>query len=338
MRGLSVRDGLHQQLLARSDSRLAAEARRTGVPVRDVPWRGAVDPAALRALVRECSTDWDVVHAHDGHAVQAVLAARALGGGRARVVASRRVDFATRRPDLWRKADLIIAVSGGIRDVLLGQGIERRRIAVVHSGVDPQAVHPDPSEDIRARAGAGPDELLVAAVGALVPHKDHGTFVRAASILTRDGLDVRYAVYGEGPERERLTRLIRAEGLEDRFVLAGQVPDIAGRLAALDIFVMSSRQEGLGTACVEAMQVGLPIASTSAGGLADLAAAGAFSPVPPEDAVALADSIRRLALDPAARRAAARAAAAAAPSFSTEKMVRGTLRCYRVLAAQRAAW
>lgn len=335
MKGLAEERSVRQALIARAGSRLSWEADALGIDVRSVPWGPAVDSRALAALRREFDSAWTVVHAHDGHAVQSVLLARSLAGGCSPVAASRRVYFPPRRVGVWQRADLVIAVSRRTRDVLLDQGVDRRRVEVVHSGIDPAELEPggDLAEPprLRAAAGAASDQLLVAAVGALVSEKDHATFIRAAARLSRDHPAARFAVFGEGPERGRLERLVRQLELEGRFRLPGEIPHAARGLREIDVFVMPSREEGLGTACIEAMVAGRPVAATSAGGLGELAAAGAFRPVRPEDPDALAAEIGRLLGSETARREAAAAARAGGAEFTAARMVEGTLRCYRAL-------
>jgi glycosyltransferase involved in cell wall biosynthesis len=175
--------------------------------------------------------------------------------------------------------------------------------------------------------------LLVAAVGALVRHKDHATFIRASSIVAASQPDVRFAVFGEGPLHGSLKALVSEVGLENRFCLAGHVPDTVRSLGDIDIFVMPSREEGLGTACIEAMMAGLPIVATKAGGLGELAG-NAFRPVEPGCPDALAREIERLLRAPGVREAAGLEAKQRSDSFSAETMVMGTLRCYEKVAHQ----
>ena len=337
MAGLAGRAGVRQALVAGATSRLAREARDLGVHVHATPWRGAFDHRALRELCARLAEDWDIVHAHDGHAVQSVLLARALSGGGSAVVAARRVDFPVRRLFVWRRADLILGVSRRIRDVLVAQGIERRRVEVVHSGIDPREIAAlsdgVSARELRAAAHVGDAQVLVAAVGALVGHKDHATLVRAAALLAPRHPDVRFAVFGDGPERPVLERLVTEHGLDARFRLPGRFPDAARALAGVDVFVMPSKEEGLGTACIEAMLARRPVVATSAGGLGELATDGAFRPVPPEDPAALAAELEPLLADANARALAGAAAQRGARRFTADAMVEGTLRGYRALTA-----
>ena len=327
MAGLGDVSSLRQTLFTTRDTRIAREATDLGVDVRSVRWGPAVDPASLIGLVRTLLERWDILHAHDSHAVQSLLLARGLVGRSSPLIAARRVDFPTRRPAIWRRADRVIAVSCHIRDVLVRQGIERSRIEVVHSGIDPEDLQPGRAGVLRDVAKVAPHHLLVAAVGALVEHKDHATLIRAASLVAENRSDVCFAVFGDGPLRESLEALVSRLGLGDRFRLVGEVPEAARSLGDIDVFVMPSREEGLGTACIEAMLAGLPIVATSAGGLRELAGE-AFVPVEPGRPEALAREIERLLDDSSAREVAGLRARKRARAFTAAAMVEGTLRCY----------
>jgi glycosyltransferase involved in cell wall biosynthesis len=337
MAGLTGRTDVRQALVAGATSRLAGEARDLGVRVHATRWRGAFDHRALLELCDRLEENWDVVHAHDGHAVQSVLLARALTGGAFAVVAARRVDFPVRRAFVWQRADLILGVSRRIREVLVSQGIERRRVEVVYSGIEPREVGTASTDaaarELRAAAAVGGEQLLVAAVGALVKHKDHATFVRAAACLAPRHPDVVFAVFGEGRERPKLERLIRQHELDGRFHLPGRFPAAARALGGIDVFVMPSKEEGLGTACIEALMARRPVVATSGGGLHELAIDGAFRPVPPGDPRALAAELELLLVDAGARARASEAAGRGARRFTADAMVEGTLRGYRALAA-----
>jgi glycosyltransferase involved in cell wall biosynthesis len=113
-------------------------------------------------------------------------------------------------------------------------------------------------------------------------------------------------------------------------LLAGFRPDAIGLMKGLDLFVMSSVTEGLGSAAIEAMACGRPVVATRAGGLPEVVEDGVSGLlVPPADDRALADAIVRVLRDPAlASRLAAGARARVESAFSVEMMVEGTLRAY----------
>ncbi|MEW6399961.1 MAG: glycosyltransferase, partial [Bacillota bacterium] len=109
----------------------------------------------------------------------------------------------------------------------------------------------------------------------------------------------RFVIGGEGPERPRLEEMIRAHGLEGRVTLAGFVQDVPAFLAGLDIYVLSSRYEGLPLAILEAMAAALPVVAADVGGVAEAVVDGLTGLlVPPGDAAALAAAILALLRDP----------------------------------------
>ena len=233
-------------------------------------------------------------------------------------VVHRRVDFAVGRGPggRWKVAHgrLFVAVSEAVRRVLIAGGVEEARIRVVADGVRPlEPAPPDPS-----LAGSGP---LVGAVGALVAHKGHRILVDALARLP----GVRLAIAGGGPLRRDLEARIRELGLEDRVVLLGPRPDVASVLAALDLLVHPSLEEGMGQAVVEAMGLGVPVLVTRAGGLPEVVGPDVAT-VPPGDPDALAAAIRDRLANPGDTGAARRRALEV---FSVERMVAGTLAAYR---------
>jgi glycosyltransferase involved in cell wall biosynthesis len=134
-------------------------------------------------------------------------------------------------------------------------------------------------------------------VGALAPHKDHATLINAAKILERRFGDLYWVVAGQGQLRKQLEAQIEQLGLGQHVHLIGHVEEPERLTADADLFVMSSREEGLGTSVLEAMALGIPIASTSAGGLAELLAKGAGLLVPPRDPGALAEAVASILED-----------------------------------------
>lgn len=323
---------VRQTVATRPDSRLASEVRAVGVEVRPLTWRIGFDPRAVVGLSRTV-VGRDLLHAHSSHALQAAVAALALSGAPCRLVASRRTPFPPASPGVWRRADVVLAVSSHVAGVLVRSGLEPRRVRVVHDGVDPDDLHPRRTGALRAASGVTDEVTLVGAVGALTRTKGHATFLRAAARVAELRPEVHFVVVGEGPERARLERRVREAGLEDRFHLPGHVERAGRSLPDLDLFVMPSRDEGLGSAVLEAVAAGVPALVVRAGGLADMARAGLPS-VAPGDPEALAGAMARLLGDAGARRDAVRAGERALPGFTAAAMAAGTLRAYREVVAR----
>jgi len=303
--------------------RLAADR----VPVVTPPWEGALDLRALSATIRTAERG-SILHAHDGHALTLAGIASFISG--AHLVATRRVEFSVRRRGFWRRAERIIAISDAVRGVLLSAGFPPDQIAVVPSGIAIDETARVTREDPRRKLGLLPSTSLAVATGALERPKDHATLIRAAA-LTLGNSDLHWAIAGEGRLRADLERLIDQLGLRRRVHLLGEVPDAARLVASADLFVMSSIEEGLGTAVLDAMALGIPVVGTRAGGIPEMLAGGAGTLVPPGDPRALADAVTALLNDPAARAAQVARGREAVRRFSDERMAEGVLQVYRSL-------
>jgi len=111
--------------------------------------------------------------------------------------------------------------------------------------------------------------------------------------------------------------------------LLGHVPTPLNLLAEADVFVMSSREEGLGTSVLDAMACGIPVASTTAGGLPEMLADGAGILVPPGEPEALAGAVAALLDDPEKHRAVRDRARMIVQGFSAERMAEQVATVYR---------
>jgi glycosyltransferase involved in cell wall biosynthesis len=322
--------GIAQTVVTGGTTELAARLTRDGVPVRVVPWSVGLDPRVLPALLAELRAGPSLVHAHDAHAVTIGGLGAALLGRR--LVATRRVDFHLRRPGFWGRAARVIAISRAVEKVLVADGVEPERITVVHSGIALEDARRTPRLGIRGRLGLPADALVAANVAALVGHKDHATLLRAASALTPRWPALHWIIAGEGPERASLERLRAELGLDGRVHLLGQIDDPAQLVADANCFVMSSREEGLGTSVLDAMALGIPVASTTAGGLPEMLGDGAGVLAPPNDPVALADAVSRLLSEPGLCRGVAARAAIVVERFSARRMAEAVGSVYRSLA------
>jgi glycosyltransferase involved in cell wall biosynthesis len=235
---------------------------------------------------------------------------------------------------LWRRAARVIAVSSAVADVLTDDGVDPNRIQVVHSGIDIEATRRAEPFGLRTHLGLAPDTLLACTVGALVPHKDHATLLHAARLLAADFPALHWVIAGEGELRPVLQWLAAEVGVTDRVHLLGHVSQPLGVIADADIYVMSSREEGLGTSVLDAMAVGIPVASTSAGGLPEMLHEGGGILVPPRNPDALARAVRRILCDGELRKRLVEQASRTVESFSAERMAGEVLTVYRSCAPQ----
>lgn len=278
-----------------------------------------------------------IVHAHDPHAVAMAGLALSFGAPTPRplIVASRRVDFHLQRHSFsrwkYRQVDWFIAASRAIRDVLTHDGIPPDRIAVVHDGIDVERIAHLPALDIHAAYWLPRGAPVVANVGALVGHKGQRHLVDAMRRVHRDVPDAHAVIFGEGELRPALEKQIHDRHLDKRVVLAGFRDDVLPLVKSADLFVMSSVTEGLGSAVLDAMAMGLAVVGTTAGGIPEAVVHGETGLlVRPGDDEGLAAAIVRLLKDAGLRRRFGEAGRArVAKHFGVDQLVEGTLAVYR---------
>jgi len=223
-----------------------------------------------------------VVHTFHGHV---------LSGYFGRV----RTHFFTRLEALLaRYTDVLVTVADDVRAELVARGVGRpERIRVVPLGLELGPLSgPLPRGHLRAAAGFGDDARLVGIVGRLVPIKDVPTFLRAAALLRQSVPGARFAVVGDGDEREALERLAHELGLAGLVHFFGWRRDLPAVYGDLDLVVNCSRNEGTPVALIEALAAGRPVVATAVGGTAELLGRGERGMlVPPGEPEALATAM-----------------------------------------------
>jgi glycosyltransferase involved in cell wall biosynthesis len=145
-------------------------------------------------------------------------------------------------------------------------GVPASRLRVIRNGVELTTVQrPANLADCRRELGLPEHGFIVGSAGRLAPEKDLGTLIRAVARARQRRDDIQLVLVGEGVERPMLERLVAELGLSDHVRLLGWRNDIARIVSALDLFVLSSDNEGLPLAMLEAMALGVPVACTPVG-------------------------------------------------------------------------
>lgn len=293
---------------------LEPEVARRGVGTTRLSGAGLRDPrAVLRALRLIRAWDPDIVHTH--------LVKSDLAGQLAARLARRRRIITLHNTDPWRRnallsgiyrlvtggADACIAVAENVAEHAARCGsYDGRRIEVVRNGVDLGrfAAGRVAAMDLSG-FGVPRDAVVIAKIGRFTAQKDHGNFLQAAALLAERQPRAHFLITGDGELAEQIRGQARRLGLgPERLTFTGNLRDMPALLAAIDIFMLASKWEGLPMVLLEAMAMGVPVVSTAVGGVPDLLEDGRNGLlVPPSDPAALAAAAERLILDPAAGRA-----------------------------------
>lgn len=277
-------------VVCRKDSPLERTAQRKGFKTIALPYFFEWDPVSaflLNKTIRAVTAagghcEPPILHAHTSHtAAISYLASFNLSCVR---IAHRRVDFVPSRglssKFKYEKAHRVIAISRPVKDIMLSLGLSENKISVVNSTVDLdetpwknggfERYRAEARRVIAGKFGIPSEAPWIGSLIALVPHKDPENFARAAALVTEKHPEARFLIAGTGELAGDMRRLVRILNIEDRFHLLGYYDNPYELLSALDIFVLPSCEEGMGSVLIEAMNSRLPIVATRAGGITDV--------------------------------------------------------------------
>ena len=143
-------------------------------------------------------------------------------------------------------------------------GIVRKKSLVIYNPID-----------LGSYAGCAlkcKKEKQFVTAGRLMPQKNQEMMIKAFAAVTKKHPDYQLVIYGEGPSREKLEKLIKELGVESKVFLPGNKKNVHDLMKSAEAFILSSNYEGMPNALIEAMCLGLACVSTKVSGATDLIA------------------------------------------------------------------
>jgi glycosyltransferase involved in cell wall biosynthesis len=236
-------------------------------------------------------------------------------------------------------SDRIVALTERGITEHLERGIGRAsQWVAIPSGIDTQRLREKTPTRAKARSLLGwePDAPIVVGIGRLVPIKGFDLAVRALPAVLRAAPGTRLVLVGDGPQRAEIEALALETGVRDHLVLTGAVADVGSCLAAADVLVAPSRNEGMGRVLVEAMALGIPVVAARVGGTARVLSDGrAGELVTPDDPEALARALIEILESPFLRASYRAKGMERAERFSLRVMEAQLLTLYRQVAQEK---
>lgn len=332
--------GYQPLLTCPPNARLGARAREAGFEVIDIAMRGALDLPALWKLRRlMASRHIDIVNTHSGRDTQlAGMAARTLGKQRPCIVRTRHLALPISSLFSYvTLPDHVVTVSRFVASYLASAKVPIERITVVPTGIDLSRYQITTPGSLRAELGLANDAPLIGTVAILRRKKGHAELVEAIPTVLKKFPDAHFVFAGDGPQTDNLNQRIRELGLTRNVHLLGLRRDVVNVLASLDLFILPTHQEALGTAFIEAAAMGVPAIASRVDGVPEVVCDGKTGLlVPVGDSAAIAASIIRLLADNPLRKAMS---AAARPwveaHYSREVMVESMLSVYQKLLTEK---
>ena len=343
-KGLRER-GHFVMLAAPRDSELIQRAKKADIPVfADVGFKRGFHPLSMLSDARKLKQvvtryQIQIIHTHGSQDSWAsALAFRKKGSEFPICIRTRHNLFPIRDHifNRWlygRFFNHIICISEQIRkDCRAKPYINAENLSVIHSAIAPEklrSVSEDEKTQLRQTLGIK-DELVIGTMARLRPEKGLDVLLRAMQTVVKKIKSAKLLIVGEGSMRDALVNETRRLSLTDKVIFAGFLHDTTPALDVMDIFVMPSLSEGLGTALMEAAARGLPIIASQVGGILDIIehnVSGIL--VKPNDPDSLAQAILMVASNrELARSLGATAQKLAIQSFSVERLVKDTEALY----------
>jgi glycosyltransferase involved in cell wall biosynthesis len=234
--------------------------------------------------------------------------------------------------DRWslRRASCIFTDCEPFSDQLASFGIAREKLHALSSSIEiREPASPEEVAALRAKLEIQPEESVILSIGRLSREKAQADLLAAAALLRNRKF--RLVLVGDGPERSRLRNAAGAE-----VIFAGHQHDVRPYYGLASVFALSSISEGSPNVLLEAMAAGVPIVSTSVGGVPEMIQNGwSGLLVPPGDPAALAEAIERILADPAmAQEFGRNAGAVVRERFSPEAYRKIVLDAYRAVQSE----
>lgn len=331
--------GVRVIIVCQPGSQLEQKAKEHGIDVRTHEINSSLDISAIafiRRLIKKESVD--IVNTHSGKDSWVSSIAARLLWKRPAIIRTRHLALPVKNRITYSLLpDKIVTVSEYVRQYLIREkGINQEKIVAIPTGVDVKQESRESGVEsrniysIREELCITKETPLIGTVAILRKKKGHHILIEAAGIIIKDIPDIVFIFIGDGPQRKNLLRLINEYGLNNHIRLLGLRNDVNALLREMDVFVLPSFEEALGTSALEAMAAAIPVVATDIGGIPEAVIDGVTGIlVSPGDADALADAITKLIQNKSmARKMGEQGRQRVEEHFSVEKMVEGMYDLY----------
>ena len=325
-------------LVCKPNSLFSEFCKKKDYPFFTVKMRSEFDIFSAYQIAKICKKNsFNILHLHTAHALSIGLFTK-LFYPKLILIAVRRVDLHIRKNFLSKSKysnkllDKIVTISDGIKNILLQNNVEEKRIVTIHSGIDTEKfsnVHLEKSFYQKYNPN---NKIVVGTISAFADCKDYPNLLNVAKILLQKYKNLLFIALGDGSKKDEIFALHKKLGLKENFIFAGFQKDVGKFLKLFDIFVLASKQEGLGTSILDAQAVGLPIAATNVGGIPEVVLdnINGFT-VEAQNSQVLADAIIKLAKDRVLRKKLGAKGKKTVQNFSIKETIKKNIALYKSL-------
>lgn len=254
--------GVDVELMVLSGSMLHRRAKKSGIKV--IPVGGVMELIKKIASLRG---RYSCIHAQSAKAHTQMVITKILH--RMPVIYTRRVDFV---PSGWmtrikyKYTDKVVSISHKISEILEESGMWRKS-TVISSAINGKSLNKERARKVVGDFDLSPDSKVIGIIAALEPHKDPWSALDVAEALRKKRQDFSVLHFGGGELVAEIGAELAGRGMSDYYRLMGHMDDVEDFFSLFDVFLMTSREEGLGSSVLDAFYYEVPVVSTGAGGL-----------------------------------------------------------------------
>lgn len=244
------------------DSVLLKKANEIDAKLIPVSMRKSYDLraiAAIRSIVKKNRID--IISTHSGKDAWIGSIVGKITG--TPVVRTRHLSTPVKSVTSYNLSSRVVTVSRQVRDYLLSRGVKPEKLSTIYTGIDTERFRPDRGIDLHETFSIPLDHTIIGIVAVLRNAKRHRDLLEAIAPLEKVSL----LIVGTGPQEKNIKKKIEELHLGNRVIMLGHREDVERLLPSLDLFVLPSNMEALGTAILEASSCGVPVVGSRVGGI-----------------------------------------------------------------------
>ena len=332
-----------------SEDDLVSEIKNEGATVKSFDEAFRFDIRAFTRCVKYLSQNsFDIVHTHLPYAKTMGRIAASMAG--VDVIVSTQHNVPSNHHPVTRATDRItrplddvsVAVSKGVEQACTGDCHQPNEFGddwcTIYNGINAdQFKNKIDTTDVnqyRSKLDIDDESVVFLSVGRYVPIKSHGDLIKAFATAELPESDL--ILVGHGPLEKELRKSANKYNISDRIHITGKVPDVEPYYALADVFVSSSRGEGLPITALEAMSASLPIIGMRIPGVDEVVVDGETGYLcPPQDIDTFAERMRRMGDYSHRQELGTAGFIRAQETFSIERMVQSYMRLYDTIQIDR---
>ena len=259
--GLKKR-GVRVIILCQPYSIISERASADGIEIRTHRLKKAYDIFAIKRILSLIKVEKiDIVNTHSGKDSFLAGIAGRISKQKPLIVRTRHLALPiTSRFTYSYLPHVIVTVSEYVRQYLIKENISPQKIVAIPTGIDTNKFDPwKTNSNLREEVGIAKDILLAGTISILRRKKGHHLLLDAIPLVLRKIPEALFLIVGDGPQKGNISNKVRDMGLSEKVILLGMREDIPNILKSIDIFVLPTLQEALGTSFLEAMAMEKPV-------------------------------------------------------------------------------